>query len=186
MTFQFSAARLARACLAVIAASAALLLVGCYESDVSVIATGETASIAGKYACRLLIDGKQAFELAITVADHGAYRFAATDVAGSVKLKRLHGGRYLLQLSDDEYPDIIYYAYGEATGATGFRTFYPRRDDKAFSAAAMQKYAVRFFGATGHEDVTGATVKAEPAALMRFLADPAVHELKDWFTCKRA
>ena len=183
MTFQFSAVR---AALATIAVSATLLLAGCYESDVSVIDKGETASIVGKYACRLLIDDKEAFALAITEAGPGAYRFAATDVAGSVKLKKLDGGRYLLELADDEYPGIFYYAYGEPTDAAGFRAFYPKRDNKALSAAAMKTYPVHFFNVMGHEDATGATVKAEPVALLRFLADPAVHELNPWFTCEQA
>jgi len=164
----------------------ALMLAGCYETDVALIDKSDKAAIAGKHACRLLIDNKDAFDLTITDAGAGAYRFVATDVAGTVKLKRLQDGRYLLQLADDEYPGIFYYAYGEAMGATGFRALYPKRDNKALAAVAMKKYAVRFFDVLGREDATGATVKAGPAQLMRFLVDPATHELKAWFTCKRA
>ena len=164
----------------------ALMLAGCYETDVALIDKGEKADIAGVHACRLLIDNNDDFNLTITEAGPATYRFAATDVAGTVKLKKLNGGRYLLELADDEYPGIFYYAYGEPVGATGFRAFYPKREDKALSAAAMKKYAVRFFDVTGHEDATGATVKASPDELIRFLADPAVHELNPWFICKRA
>lgn len=163
-----------------------LVLSGCYETGVALIDKGDKADIAGKHACRLLIDNKEDFDLTITEAGAGTYRFAATDIAGTVKLKRLRGGRYLLQLADDEYPGIFYYAYGEPMGAAGFRALYPKRDDKALSAAAMEKHAIRFFNAMGREDATGATVKAEPEALARFLADPTVHELAPWFTCKRA
>jgi len=164
----------------------ALMLSGCYESDVSIIDKGEQAAIVGKYACRLLIDDKQAFELAITEAGLGTYHFAATDVAGTVKLKKLEGGRYLLELTDDSNPDTFYYAYGEPMGAAGFRALYPKRENKALSATAMQKYAVQFLDVMGREKSTGSTVKADPAPLVRFLADPSVHELADWFTCERA
>ena len=164
----------------------ALMLAGCYESDVAVIDKGEMAAIAGKYACRLLIDNEDAFDLTVAEATPGTYRFAATDIAGTVKLKRLAGERYLLQLSDDSNPGTWYYAYGEPTGAAGFRALYPKWDDKALPNAAMKTYAVRFFDVMGREDATGTTVKAEPAELLRFLSDPGVHGLKPWFTCERA
>ncbi len=161
----------------------ALMLAGCYETDVALVDHGDSADIAGKHACTLLIDDGGPFELTITEQARAAYRFTAPDMTGTVKLKKLDGGRYLLQLADDQYPGIWYYAYGEPTGASGFRALYPKRDNKALSATAIKTYAVRFFDVMDREDLTGATVKASPEALTRFLADPAMHQLAPWFTC---
>jgi len=165
---------------------AALLLGGCYETDVALITHGDKAAIAGTHACRVLTGDNEAFDMAITPAGPDAYHFAAPDIAGTVKLKKLDGGRWLLQLSDDEKAGTFYYAFGETMGETGFRALYPRRDDQALAAAAMAKYAIDFLDFMGRDSPTGSTVTGAPDNLMQFLSDPAVHDLAPWFTCTRA
>ena len=166
--------------------SALCLLGGCYESDVELLAQGDSADIAGRHACELLIGDRGPFELVIAAVDGGAYRFIGPDVTGTVRLKKLQGGRYLLQLSDDEKAGTWYYAYGEPSGDGGIHALYPKRENTALSAAVMQKYAIRFLDVMDREAPTGSAIKGNPEYLRQFLADPAAHELDPWFTCKKS
>jgi hypothetical protein len=163
--------------------AAALLVGGCYEAKVELIDKGETAAIAGTYACRLLRDDQESFELTIAKAGEGAFHFTTTDLSGALKLRKLDNGLHLLQTSDDEKPGTFYYAYGEATADGGLRASYPDREDRALSQQAIDRYAVRFFDILDREDLTGARLEGAPENLARFLADPAAHRLLPWFAC---
>jgi hypothetical protein len=169
-----------------LALAAMLLAGGCYETDVALIASGDKADIAGRYACKMQMGDKEDFDLTITDNGDGNYHFGAPDVTGDLKLKKLDDKRWLLQIGDDEKIGTWYYAYGQATEAKGFQASYPKRDNTDLATEAMHKYGLRFLDALDHDDLTGSTVKGAPEDILRFVSDPAVQELADWFNCKRS
>ena len=120
----------------------------------------------------------------ITDKGDGSYAFGAPDVTGIFKLKKLADDRYLVQIGDDQHVGTWYYAFARPAGIGGFEAFTPNRDDAELSAAASEKYGIRFLDAMDRNDPTGSTVKGEDKSLMQFLSDPAMQQLVPWFTCK--
>ncbi len=186
MTHETGARRARRGLMALALLAGTLLLSGCYETEADLIAVGDQAKIVGHHACTLQIGDKSDFDLNITDNGDGSYHFGAPDVTGMVKLKKLAADRYLMQLGDDQKVGTWYYAFAEPAVGGGFNAFTPKRDDAELSAAATQKYGIRFLDALDHNDPKGSTIKGSADNLMQFLSDPAMQPLEPWFTCKGA
>lgn len=184
MTLQTSARQALRGFFTLACLAGTLVLTGCYETRSNLIAVGDQENIAGQHACTLQNGDKSDFDLNITDNGDGSYRFGAPDVTGIFKLKKLADGRFLLQISDDEHIGTWYYAFAEPAGNGGFNAFTPKRDDAELSAAATEKYGIRFLDAMNHNDPTGSTIMGEANNLLQFLSDSAMQPLTPWFTCK--